>query len=155
MLTFPNLESADILTVAEAKVTANPFNFDVPLLKSFFAPTAWEEDNEISYWVCEFLAGSVCSALHYILNVSMVKTERKILSRLHDDSATLQQQENEAEKLTILELRRGKVEELFNLAQEDYVRDFGETWKPSTTGSIPSRVLGFDPAILEKLKAAA
>ena len=62
MLTFPTLESADILTVQEARVTANPFNFDVPLLQSFFAPTAWEEDNEVKYWVSEFLAGSVCSA---------------------------------------------------------------------------------------------
>ncbi len=155
MLTFPKLESADILTVAEARVTSNPFNFDVPLLQSFFAPTAWEEDNEIKYWIGEFLAGSVCSALHYILSTSMVKTERKIMSRLNDDSATLQQQESEAEKLTVLQLRRENVQELFNLAQDDYVRDFGEIWKPNAVGSIPSRVLGFDPAILEKLKAAA
>ncbi len=102
----------------------------------------------------EFLAGSVCSALHYILNVSMVKTERKILSRLNDESATLQQQESEAEKLTVFQLRRENVEELFSLAQNDYVRDFGETWKPSATGSIPSRVIGFDPSVLEKLKVA-
>ena len=155
MLTFPTLESADILTVAEARVTGNPFNFDVPLLQSFFAPTAWEEDNEIKYWVSEFLAGSVCSALHYILNTSMVKTERKILSRLHDESATLQQQESEAEKLTVFQLRRENVEELFRLAQDDYVRDFGEAWKPNAVGSIPSRVLGFDPAILEKLRKVA
>jgi hypothetical protein len=154
MLTFPTLESADILTVAEARVTTNPFTFDVPLLQSFFAQTAWEEDNEVRYWVGEFLAGSVCSALHYILNVSMVKTERKILSRLNDESATLQQQESEAEKLTVFQLRRENVEELFSLAQNDYVRDFGETWKPSATGSIPSRVIGFDPSVLEKLKVA-
>ena len=84
----------------------------------------------------------------------MVKTERKILSRLHEESATLQQQESEAEKLTVFQLRRENVEELFRLAQDDYVRDFGETWKPSAVGSIPSRVLGFDPSVLEKLKVA-
>jgi len=155
MLTFPNIESADIIEVREAHVTGNPFKIDVPLLKSFFPSTKWEEDNGLLYWVIKFLAGSPASSLHWILNNSVPKSHEKIHIRLYDPSSTLQQQASQQEKMTVLELRRDNMEDLFALVCEDYQEAFGEKWTPSSVGNPPATMVGFDPNWLENMKKVA
>ncbi len=154
-LSFKTLESADIITVKDApQVTASLFDLNYQLLKAYFPPTQWEQDNDIVYWVVDFLAGAPCSSLYYILNTSIPTTLKKIRARLNDPSATLQQQESEAEKMTVVELRQGQLEEIFRLECERYAKDNGENWSPNSRGNAPSKVIGFDPSVLEKLKVA-
>jgi len=155
-LTFENLESADIITVRDApQVTASPFGFSQQQLLDYFPPTQWEQDNDIVYWVVDFLAGSPCSALDYILNTSIPTTLEKIQARMKDPSATRQQVESEAEKMTVVELRRGQLEEIFRLEGERYAINNGINWSPNSKGNAPSKVIGFDPAVLEKLRKVA
>jgi hypothetical protein len=155
-LTFENLESADIITVRDApQVTASLFDLNHQLLKAYFPPTQWEQDNDIVYWVVDFLAGSPCSALDYILNTSIPTTLEKIQARMKDPSTTRQQLESEAEKMTVVELRRGQLEEIFRFECERYAKDNGENWSPNSKGNAPSKVIGFDPAVLEKLRKVA
>ena len=155
-LTFKTLESADIITVKDApKVTTTPFGFSQQQLTDYFPPTQWEQDNDLIYWVVDFLAGSTCSALDYILNTSIPNTLKKIEARMQDPSATRQQVESEAEKMTVVELRRGQLEEIFLLECERYAINNGENWSPNSKGNAPSKVIGFDPAVLEKLRKVA
>tara|TARA_R100000656_G_scaffold38783_1_gene32574 strand:- start:422 stop:895 length:474 start_codon:yes stop_codon:yes gene_type:complete len=154
-LSFKTLESADIITVKDApRVTTSCITVDHEQLKDYFPPTQWEQDNDLVYWVVPFLTGSPCSSLDYILNTSIPNTLKKIRARLNDPSATLQQQESEAEKMTVVELRRGQLEEMFLIASEQYAKVNGENWTPNSRGNLPSKVIGFDPSVLEKLKVA-
>jgi hypothetical protein len=105
--------------------------------------------------VVDFLAGSPCSALDYILNTSIPTTLEKIQARMKDPSTTRQQLESEAEKMTVVELRRGQLEEIFRFECERYAKDNGENWSPNSKGNAPSKVIGFDPAVLEKLRKVA